>query len=276
MEQGNIMRVGVGYSDIPDSASAGTQAVRAAVEMAGRLEPCDMVLLFSTARHNLEILRAAAASEAGAEALIYGGGAVGIITNDTFGYAGDQVGAACFWFDGADCQVLLDDGLLKSEEESGIRLGQRLAALGTKPDSPVMLFYDAVDRNGDGMRLLMATWLLAGIEKGLGFLPDITGAGIQGDHVCTPTRQFIGDSLGEHCAMVLAFSDDIRIDSVIMHGCRPASPYYTVTKADGPVILEINGKPAIGFVDGIVGPAIAPEQYPFFSDIRHQPRRTLG
>ncbi|MDR3221945.1 MAG: FIST C-terminal domain-containing protein, partial [Candidatus Accumulibacter sp.] len=258
------MRVGVGYSDIPDSASAGAQAVRAALEMSGRQDSCDIVLLFSTARHNLDILRAAAVAEAGAAALIYGGGAVGVITNDTFGYAGDQVGAACIWLEGSDCQVLVDGGLLASEEESGIRLGRRLAALGTKPDSPVMLFYDAVDQSGGGMRLLMATWLLAGIEKGLGFLPELTGAGFLGDHVCTPTRQFLGNSIGEHSAMALAFSDDLRIDNAIMHGCRPASPYYTVTRADGPVILEINGKPAIGFMDGILGPAITPEQYPFF------------
>ena len=258
------MRVEVGYSDIPDSASAGVQAVRAAVKMSERQEACDLVLLFCTARHDPDVLRAAVAAEAGASALIYGGGAAGVITNEFFGYAGDQVGAACFWFDGADCRVLVEDGLIESEEASGTRLGKQLATLGTQPDSSVMLFYDAVDRSGGGMRLLMATWLLAGIEKGLGFLPGLIGAGMQGDHVCTPSKQFIGDSLGEHYAMALAFSDDICIDSAIMHGCRPASPYYTVTKADGPVILEINGSPAIEFMNGILGPAILPEQYPFF------------
>ena len=258
------MHVEVGFSDVPDSASAGAQTVRDAIKKSGRQDPCDIVLLFSTARHDPGLLRAAAASEAGASALIYGGGAVGVITNETFGYAGDQVGAACIWLDGIDCKVLIDHGLLESEEESGIRLGRQLAALGTKPDSPVMLFYDAIDRSGDRIRLLMATWLLAGIEKGLGFLPDLTGAGLMGDHICSPTGQFLGHSIGKHSAMAFAFSDDIRIDSAIMHGCRPASPYYTVTRADGPVILEINGKPAIEFMDGILGPAIEPEQYPFF------------
>jgi diguanylate cyclase (GGDEF)-like protein len=258
------MHAGVGYSDIPDSAAAGAEAVRVALANSGRQAPCDIVLLFSTARHNLDILRAAAAAEAGGSALIYGGGAVGIITNDTFGYAGDQVGAACIWLEGVDCKVLIDGGLLASEEATGFRLGRQLAARGTRPDSPVMLFYDAVAQSQEGARLVMATWLLAGIEKGLGFLPDLTGAGMMGDHVCTPTAQFIGESVGAHYAMAFSFSDEIQIDSAIMHGCRPASPYYTVTKADGPVILEINGKPAIEFMDGILGPAIRPEQYPFF------------
>jgi diguanylate cyclase (GGDEF)-like protein len=258
------MRVGVGYSDDPDSASAGTLAVRAAVENSARRDACDVVLLFGTARHDMERLCAAAAAEAGGAARIYGGGAVGIITNDAFGYAGDQVGAACVWLDGSDWRALVDDGLLASERDSGVRLGRELSALGTQRDSPVILLYDTVDRTGDGVRLLMATWLLEGIEEGLGFLPDLMGAGMLGDHVCTPTKQIIGGSTGEHCAMAFAFSDDIRIDSVIMHGCRPASRYYTVTKADGPVILEINGRPAIEFMDGILGPGIVPDQYPFF------------
>jgi diguanylate cyclase (GGDEF)-like protein len=258
------MRVGVGYSDHPDSASAGTLAARAAVKNSGRRDACDVVLLFGTARHDMKMLRAAVAAEAGASARIYGGGAVGVITNDAFGYAGDQVGVACIWLDGSDWRALVDDGLLESERESGVRLGKGLAALGTKRDSPVILLYDAVDRTAGDVRLLMATWLLAGIEEGMGFLPDLMGAGIQGDHVCTPTKQFVGGSIGEHCAMAFAFSDDICVDSVIMHGCRPASRYYTVTKADGPVILEINGRPAIEFMDGILGPEIVPDQYPFF------------
>jgi diguanylate cyclase (GGDEF)-like protein len=242
---------------------AGGSAVRAAIADAGRSDPCDIVLLFCTARHDQAVLRAAAAAAAGDAARIYGGGAVGVITGDWFGYAGDQAGAACIWLDGVGCEVFVDDGLLDSEEDTGRRLGERLRAHGVGPDSPVMLFYDAVDRSTGGVRLLMATWLLAGLEEGLGFLPDLTGAGMQGDHVCTPTGQFIGDSIGRHCAMALAFSG-VRIDSAIMHGCRPASPYYTVTKADGPVILEIDGRPAIEFMDSLLGPEITPEQYPFF------------
>ena len=258
------MRVGVGYSDVTDSSVAGMQAVQGAIEQAGRQDPCDIIFLFATAKHDQIDLRAGVVSAAGTSALIYGGGAVGIITNDCFGYAGDQVGVACIWLDGLEFNAFIDDGLLESEEETGIRLGKRLAAHGVTPDSSVMLFYDAINQSQGGVYLLMATWLLAGLEKGLGFLPDLTGAGLQADHISTPTKQFIGDSISEFCAMAFAFSDEMRIDSVVMHGCRPASPYYTVTKADGPVILEINGKPAIEFMDGILGSALKPQQYPFF------------
>ncbi|MDL2257963.1 diguanylate cyclase [Eubacteriales bacterium OttesenSCG-928-K08] len=258
------MKVGVGFGNNPDSAIAGRQAAMQAVSQAKSKLPCDLVLLFCTARHDQEILRNAVAQTVGNSNNIYGGGAAGIITNDVFGYAGDQVGVACIWLEDDDCKATIVDGLLESEVNTGMRLGQQLNANGIRPDSPVMLFYDAVDRTQGNLRLIMATWILEGIEKGLGFLPDLTGAGLQGDHMCTPTRQYLGNKIGEHSAIALSFSDNIYIDHAIMHGCQPASPYYTVTKADGPVILEINGKPALAFIDGMLGPELKPEDYPFF------------
>ena len=257
------MKVGVGYCDNPDSSVAGLNAARQALANAERSDACDMVLLFATATHNAEQLREAVLSVFG-DVPVYGGGSVGIITNKEYGYAGNQVGLACFWLDKAECDVFLVDELDKGEAAAGRRLGEQLKNHGVTPDSSVMMFYDAIEQTEQGVRILMATWLLEGIKDGLGFLPALTGAGIQGDHICTPTAEFVGDAIGQHQVMALSFSDNITIDSTIMHGCRPASTYYTVTRAEGPVILEINGEPAIPFIDNVLGSAITPDQYPFF------------
>ena len=257
------MKVGVGYSNNPETIVAGGRAVESAISQAGRTDPCDMVLLFSTAQHDPSVLRETVVSIVGESTPVYGGGAAGVITNEYFGYAGDQIGVACIWLDGVRCEVLTEGGLHESEEATGVRLGQRLAKLGTEPHSPVMLFYDAVDVT-NGFRLIMATWLLDGIEKGLGFLPNLSGVGMIGNHACSPTSQWIGNTIGTSNAIALAFSGDIRMDSVIIHGCYPATQYYTVTKAVKQVILEINGEPAIPFIDNLLHSAISPEQYPFF------------
>lgn len=103
------MQVGVGYSDNPDSVAAGKQAAQMAIAKTGRKEACDFVLLFATARHNQTILRRTVAQVVGNKAQIYGGGAAGVITNDAFGYAGDQVGVACFWFEDSACQTVVID-----------------------------------------------------------------------------------------------------------------------------------------------------------------------
>lgn len=274
------MRVGVGYSENPDTAAAGLEAARealarattevAAGENAG---PCDMILLFATARHDARILRDAVSAILGEGIPILGGGAVGAIANDRFGYAGDQIILAAVWMEKTSCAILTESGLAESEKACGERLGEKLKQIGTGPESPVMLFYDAIDRRDGSLRLLMATRLLAGMEKSLGFLPALTGAGLQGDYTCTPARQWLGlgpenksgeSIIGEHHALALAFGGEVRIDSVIMHGCHPATGYYTITKADRQTILEINGQPAIEFLDSLLGPEIRPEQYPFF------------
>jgi diguanylate cyclase (GGDEF)-like protein len=258
------MKVGVGYSEMPDSGAAGRQAAQDALQSAGRPDPCDLALLFCTVRVNQQVLLESVREVIGGGAPIYGGGAAGIITNGNYGYAGDQVGVALIWLDGVGIDVLADNSLFEGEAEAGISLGNGLAKIGVAPGDPVLLFYDTVRRGDAGNSLLMATWLLEGIEKSLGFLPAISGAGMIADHACSPAGQFIGHGIGEHYALAMTFGQGIHMGSTIMHGCRPASAYYTVTKAEGPMILKINDRPAIPFIDSLLNSAIKPADYPFF------------
>jgi len=258
------MQVGVGYSENPDTVKAGVQAAQNALRQGGRDRPCDLLLLFATARHDARILRDAVASVVGASVPIVGGGAVGAITNDQFGYAGDQIVLAVLWLDEIQCQVIAEGGLLDDEESTGERVGRTMSALDVGATSPTMLFYDSIDRSKGGMRLVMASPLLDGIEKGLGFLPPLVGAGLMGDYINTPCCQWTGNDVVQNNALALTFKGDLRIDSVIMHGCRPTTGYYTVTRVDKQTVLEINGEPALTFVDKLLGSSISPEEYAFF------------
>jgi len=256
------MRVGVGYSENPDTARAGKQAAAAALKSVGRRRHCDLALMFATARHEPQILRQAAASVVGPEVPIFGGGTVGAVTNSHFGYAGDQVVLAAIWLDKVKCEILTQGGLHQGELEAGVQLGRKLAALESAP-SHIMLFYDAINRSQGDLRLIMATPLLQGLERSLGGQADLVGAGLMGDYACSATWQWNGRGLDQHSALALAFSGDIRLDSVIMHGCQPATGYYTVTRADHQVILEIDGQPALAFMNRLLGGFVRPEDYPF-------------
>ena len=259
------MKAAVGYSDHPDTIKAGRQAAQEAMRNARRNDPCDLALLFATSHHDAVILRDAVAGIVGSAARIVGGGAVGTITNDHYGYAGDQVSIACFWLDGLPVNIFDEAGMRDSEFEVGRRLGQTMISSEIDRDTSVMLFYDSIDRTGGNVRLLMASQLLAGINDARGFIPDnLVGAGLMGDYACTSTSQWTGNGVADGHAMLLHFPDDIKIDNIIMHGCRPATGYYTVTKAEGPVILEINNEPAIQFLDRMLGPAVTHERFPFF------------
>lgn len=260
------MRIGIGYSENQDSGGAGEQAARMALGMAGRPQPCDLVLLFATAHHEPHLLREAVAGVLGKTALIVGGGAAGTITNDYYGYAGYQVGLAAIWLDGQCCDLTSVSGLraARSEAEAGRNLGGKLARLSyLTPQTPTILLYDAIDRTGRDLRLTMATPLLDGLEARLGFLPMIIGAGLQGDYICSPFSQWTGRGVGNHQVMALTFGGDVNLDYAIMHGYCPGTGYYTVTKADQQTVLEINGRPALKFFDSILGHLMKPDDYPF-------------
>ena len=259
------MRVEVGYSDLQETDAAGAEAARQALTKAGRSDPCDLVFLFSTVAHDPHYLRSVVASVVGASAVIVGGGAVGAITNDHYGYAGDQVGVAAVWLEGVGFELLAKRGIVDNEEETGFRLGKRMAERGVTAETPSMIFYDAINRTRGDVRLNLATPLLAGMERGLGFLPrELVGAGLQGDYEASSTLQWNGTETVDECAMVLTFSGGLRIDSVIMHGCRPVGDYYTVTKADRQTILEVNGQPALPFIESELQPSLPAEEFPFF------------
>jgi len=258
-----MFRVYVGFSDNHDTEVAGQEAAREALAQAGTNCPCDLVLLFATATHNPDFLRDVVASVVGHEPFIVGGSAVGAIVNDRFGYGGDQVGLAALWLDEVRCSLVATGGLTDNEEGAGHLLGTNLAASGFKPDMSAMLFYDAIDRTHGDIRLHLATPLLSGLEQALGYLPPkLVGAGLQGDYECSPSHIWTGKDVASHHALALAFDGNLRIDSVIFHGCRPAGDYYTVTKADRQTVLEIDGQPAIPFLEA--KSRLPAEEFPFF------------
>ncbi len=64
-------------------------------------------------------------------------------------------------------------------------------------------------------------------------------------------------------AVAVAFRDGLRMDSVVLHGCRPAGAYHTITEVEGPVVLGIDGRPALEVVDELLGGAVPREEYGF-------------
>lgn len=258
------MQVGVGFSDHPDTSRAGQQALASAIKKSGKTESCDLIILFATARHDFYLLKKSILSYLEKDVKIVGGGAIGAISNEHFGYAGDQLILACIWFEKVTYKLFAQSDLNMGEEKVGYELGKKLAKAGTTPITPTLLFYDSIDKRSVDLRLFMATPILEGIEKGLGFLPDINGAGLEGDFSHSPTPQWIGDDIVSRHLFALSFSGDIQVDSTVMLGCRPATPYYTVTKADGRTILEINHEPALPFILNLLGNKLKAEEFPYF------------
>lgn len=257
------MKAGTGFSDNASSVEAGAEAARGAMAALGD-GGCDLVMLFSTSQHDPALLREGVRSVVGPGPRLMGGWAVGVITNDRFGYGGSQVAVACLRFDGVQWDVIAESGLAGAQEQVGKALGARLRQTGDD-DRCVVMVYDKVDRTTGRMRWNMATPLLAGLEAGYGGFPTMCGAGMAGDMVGSPTWQWFDDQLSQQTALGLTMWGGIRMDTVVMHGCEPASSYRRITKADGPTILEIDGIPAVDAVAEMLGDHdVGPEGYGFF------------
>lgn len=259
------MRVGVGYSEHGDSRMAGIEAVSTALSGLPPASSCDLVMIFSTAQHDPAALHAGVRSMVGPSPRLIGGWSVGAITNNCLGYGGLQVGIAVFHFETVQWAILAEGNLARDQEAAGHRLGESLRALPLDNDAAVIMLYDSVDRTSGRMKLNMATPILNGVHTAMNGFPHLVGAGLCGDMTGRPTWQWIDDDLRQQTVFALVLWGGIRMDSVIMHGCMPATGYRTITKADGAVIHEIDHRPALEVIAELLGDSgISPKEYGFF------------
>ncbi|HUF50419.1 MAG TPA: FIST N-terminal domain-containing protein [Longimicrobiales bacterium] len=259
-------QAGTGFSEAPGSFAAGVEAVTHALDMAGTTK-CDLVLLFATSKHNPEAVRDGVRSVVGPGPRLVGGGAVGVITNDRLGYEGFQVGAAVIRSAGTGIDVLVEPDIVDREYETGLALGRQIRAGAFADPVNLLLLYDIVkEQRAEGASLNMAAPLLRGMTDALGDWPRTAGGGLTGDLYWNPNFQWIDDEIVRHSAVGVVLSGGLRMDTITIHGCRPSSAYQIITKADGNVILELNGRPAVDVISELVGVEsnAAWEDYPIF------------
>jgi hypothetical protein len=261
---------GVGYSENPVSRTAGEEAARAALEAAG-VDEADLVLVFTTSKHDPEAVQAGVRSVVGEGPRLAGGYAVGVVTNDALGYEGYQVGVAAVSSDLMEVDVLVEHAIHEGEYGAGVALGRKIRPALSGGDPSVILMYDTVKPSTPaGPSMNMATPLLEGMSEGMGVgadaWPRAAGVGMMGDMQFNGTYQFVDGHVYQQAALALVLGGDVRMDTVIMHGCKPAGRYYTITAADGPVVLELDGRPALDVVAEMHGPDadVSWETYPLF------------
>lgn len=75
----------------------------------------------------------------------------------------------------------------------------------------------------------------------------VSGAQQPGGHVLT-----LNDSLHRSGAIGLAVAGDLRADILVSHGYRPVGRTFKVTRAEGNVVLELNGLPALEALEQMV------------------------
>lgn len=260
-------RAGAGFSENPRSREAGAEAAGAALAEMGA-GACDLAIVYSTSRHDPAELRDGVRSAVGPKARLIGGYAVGAFTKDRLGYEGYQVGVAALASDSMRVDMFIEGGLPDRETDVGVALGRQIKN-GKYAGAPnILLMFDNIKGRppeGVSFNLNLATPLIEGVGKSLGNWPRAAGVGMIGDMQGNPTYQWFDDRVEQQSAMALVLSGGVRMDTIIMHGCKPSSGYHTITRAEHNVVLEIDGRPAAEIIAELLGDAYRSwEDYPFF------------
>ena len=243
---------GVGWSERGSSDLAAREAAGQAIEQCGGAP--DLLLVYATSRHDAGQVSAALRECVGPQTRIVGGSAIGVLTGDKLGYDGYQVGVAALrWGEGVRAELFRAPDIAGRERECGDEIGAQIAAR-FPGNSNILLMYDSMDHRGAQPQMNMATPLLAGLRAHFPTdLPRLAGMGQCGDTPRDAVAQWFDGGVGDQSVQALVTAGDLRLDTVVMHGCRPAGSYRTVTKADGPTVLEIDHRPALEVVAELLG-----------------------
>lgn len=257
-----------GISENPDAFSGGAEAAKAAVLLLGETRRPHLILVFCTSRLAADSLTNGIRSIVGDDVPLFGANANGIITNDFIGYDGFQTAVAALHLPGAELQLFQHTGVAFNEAAAGDALGAMLApSINQEERNPFLLFlYDSVNRLKGRFIMNLATPLMQGMSRHFDKCPAIAGARVMGDMKFNPTTQWCGGSVLQDSVVAMVLSGNIQVHTKVLHGCRPTSAYHRVTKADGPLVQEIDGRPALELIGDILGPDLRQDyqQYKFF------------
>jgi len=246
-------KVGIGFCDKRDAYLSGTRVAREALAT-GDLERVDFVYAFCSGSLNHEGFFAGLREVIGPEAPIVGGSAIGIITNDHLSYDGYPAGAAVIESDRIKHRTAS-----ASVGDDPASAGSEIAeALSNLPDDRIkLLFYEWIKepaKDESPPVLNSSTHVLEGFGHDLDHQAPLIGAGLVGTYQLDPGKQFCGSFVGARHAVGTALSGDFSVFWRIMHGCTPLDGvYHTITRAGGPVIYEIDGKPIADVLDDLFG-----------------------
>lgn len=234
----------IGMSQDTESEKAGREAAGEAKNQIIGNDSVSWVLAFCGGRHEPDRVLDGIRTELG-NVDIYGGSAVGIITNNSLGYTGYECGLAVFTAPFPVPEVVMIDNMKDGEFEAGRNLADGLEKIIAEGDT-VLVFYDNT-RSAPPPVLYTGSQLLDGLYSGLGGKNlHIIGAGMVGEFTFSSSFIYSGSRTMKHSAIAIVFpGEKLQPHTTLMHGCSPVSSFLEITRIDGPVLYELDGQPAI-------------------------------
>ena len=238
--------IGIGTSTIVDGYEAALEAASTAHEQLGADTP-DFVFVFSTIGYEQDDILDAVAEKFG-EVPVSGATFEGIIGQgiaDESMYAVQVVGLKS---DSVQFHSFQAANAVDNPVEAGEEIGRQVAGVTQHGNRVLFLFPD--------LRMNI-TRLFGGIEKhcNLPFIGGTSGDNLKFQHA----YQFHNREVTDHACNAVLMVGDFDLKTVVTHGSEPLGDPRTVTKCDGNVIYEIDGRPALEVASEGFGEAITQE-----------------
>jgi len=248
------LKVGIGYDDQKNAISLGRKVAENAVKN-GNIERPALVMAFCSGQVDHEEFFKGLQIVVGNQVPIIGGSAIGIITNDILSYEGHMAGVAIIESETVQLGVASAGDLDKNEKQAGQKLAEKLS---DGIDGRILLiFYDSIKYPPTETMppvLNASSPLIEGIEEKLKSNVPIMGGGILGDYEFSHTKQFCGSSVDNQSVVGTILGGDFTPYFRIMHGCTPKDGiYHTITRIDGSVLYEVDGKSVVDMIDDQYG-----------------------
>lgn len=228
--------MGSGTSNLADAASAGAEAARTALAGLDGTPP-GLVIVYASIRYDLAELLAAVRAVTGDTPLV-GCSSSGQFVDGEFLAAGTSVAVMVLGSGVYRFGTAVFDGIGADTVSAGRELARRAveAGGGSAPHSALLVLADGMAGDLQG--------LLTGIYRITGAQVPVVGGAAGDDRTFGGSSVMHGGDVLRDAAAAVWIGSDRPLHVVAANGWRPEGLPMLVTAVDGPVVQEIDGRPA--------------------------------
>lgn len=234
------IKAGVGRSNNKNSFEAGQEACREALEEVGG--GSDLFIVFSSVAFDQEKMLEGVSSIA-EDAMVVGCSDSGeIISEGELAYS-ENVVVMAYKLDGQSVFSAKGEGADKNSFKAGKETAKNLKKKGDP--SLLIVLTDGLPENGAD--------IVRGIQDVLGDDFPIMGGAAGDDFKFEKTFQYYGGEVLTGTVVGIGIKTDIAFGRGVKHGWKPIGVPMEVTKAEGAVLKEVDGKPALTIYEDYFG-----------------------
>lgn len=236
--------VGVGTSTHRNTRLAAQEAAKQALAAAGTAK-ADLVLVYANIGHDPHLLlKTLRAETAGAE--LIGCSVSGCISRGFADESSYCVEVLVIASDELKFHTASVANITEDAEAAGRALGAALRPHVSDDASAILFYADAFTLNYSAIKKGMDAELAT--ERFIPFL----GGGANNDVSSTRTFQLHGDTVYETGAVCTLIRGAQEVIAMATHGCMPIGMAQQVTRAQGNVLLELDGKPTLDVIRSFI------------------------